>query len=160
MTITLTPLGSFEGGANVADINYAMGETRKLDGIIREIQTASNLAQSKSYSFQATAATLTSQQFMALAAGEISVVMAKAAVAAAAAEDMTVNVLINAVSCLTAVVDLDAAAGIVVQAGVVDTAANSFVAGDTITIVRTYTAGGAPTPMTGTSVTIGYQEAL
>jgi len=43
MTITLTPLGSFDGGASISNVNYSMGETRKLDGIVREAQTAINL---------------------------------------------------------------------------------------------------------------------
>ncbi len=160
MAITLTPLGAFDGGANVADVNYAMGETRKLDAIVREIQTESNLTKLKEYSYQATAANLTVQSFMATRAGTISAVLAVAAVTAASGEDMTVDVQIGGVSCLTAVIDLDNTAGTTAQSGVVDTAANTLAAGDVVTIIRAYTAGGSATPMTGTSVSVDYQESV
>ena len=109
---------------------------------------------------QTTAANLTSFAFMAMRAGKIKDVAAVAGTGAAADEDMAVDVQINSVSCLTAAITLDNAAGTTLQSGTIDAAANTIARGDLITIVRTYTAGGAPTPMANTHVGIAWEENL
>jgi hypothetical protein len=55
---------------------------------------------------------------------------------------------------------LDDTAGVTPQVGTVDTAANTLARGDIVTIVRTYTAGGAPTPMDNTHCGISWEENL
>lgn len=95
----------------------------------------------------AVAATVTERRFVATADGVIDRFGAQAATGAAAGESTTCDVQINGVSALTAAVVLDDAAGVGYVAGAVDVAANTFTAGDVITVVKTYVAGGAPTPM-------------
>ena len=117
------------------------------------------VTQLKAGDSQAVAATATTVQFMATRAGKITGVAAKSGATASGTEDMSVDVEINGTTCLTGPVVLDAAATTVLQVGTVDTAADDFVAGDLIQIVRTYTAG-TPTPITDTNVTIDYEEIL
>ena len=236
MAITLTPLGTFDGGNGVQEVNYALGETRKMDGIIRELQTQVNTNETDitglgtpldykgaislpgefpapgdvedawtylitadvtdsdgtktntGQSFktgdeivwngtdwtrlgrkvtqlthsdeQAAASTETTFAFLALRAGAINDVIAVAETAAAAGEDMAIDVQINGVTCLTSAIVLDDTAGTTPQVGTVDTAANTLARGDIVTIVRTYTAGGAPTPMANTHCGIAWEENL
>jgi len=109
---------------------------------------------------QAAAATATTFAFMAMRAGKINDVIAVAETAAAAGEDMAIDVQINGATCLTSAIVLDDSAGTTAQVGTVDTAANTLARGDIVTIVRTYTAGGAPTPMANTHCGIAWEETL
>lgn len=102
---------------------------------------------------QAVAADATTTSFIAPAAGTILGVYAKSGATAAAAESMTFDVKIAGVTCLTAPISIAAAQTTVAQAGTL-AAAVSFTAGQVITIVRDYTAGGGPTPMVNTLVSI------
>jgi hypothetical protein len=106
---------------------------------------------------QAVAATLTSQMMIAPAGGSITSLQAFAGTAAAAGESMTVDVTINGVTALSAVATIDDAATTTVVEGTIDAAANDFVRGDVIAIVRTYVAGGGPTPMADTVVSVAYE---
>lgn len=118
------------------------------------------VTQLKAGDTQATAATATTFQFMATRVGVIKAVVMKAGTAAASGEDMAIDVQINGVTCLTSAVTLDDAAGTTLQTATVDTTADDLAAGDVVTVVRTYTAGGGPTPMTDTFVAIDYEETL
>lgn len=243
MAITLTPVGTFDGGNGIQEVNYALGETRKMDGIIREIQTQVNtndtdiaanaaaivglgtpldykgaislpgefptaaavedgwtylitadvtdsdgtktntgqsfktgdevvwngtdwtrlgrkVTQLTHSDVQAAASSETTFAFLAMRAGAINDVIAVAETAAAAGEDMAIDVQINGVTCLTSAIVLDDAAGVTPQVGTVDTAANTLARGDIVTIVRTYTAGGGPTPMANTHCGIAWEENL
>ena len=107
---------------------------------------------------QIAASTETLRLFRALAAGKIVSVAAETGVVAAAAESMTFDVEIGGVTCLTGVITIDDTVVIdTPEAGVVNTAANTFAAGDLIRVVRTYVAGGAPTPMSSTVVDVQLQ---
>ncbi len=110
-----------------------------------------------SMSYQAVAATVTTVEWVAPAAGNITGFSAIAGTTAAAAEDMTFDVTIGGVTALTGVVTVDNAAGITVVLGTVDGAADDFVAGDVIRVARVYTAGGGPTPMALTSAVINWE---
>lgn len=120
---------------------------------------------------QAAAANATTFAFLAMRAGAINGVIAVAETAAAADEDMAIDVQINGTTCLTSAIVLDNAAGttpvvgavdtaVNTLAGAVDTAANTLARGDIVTIVRTYTAGGAPTPIANTHCGIAWEETL
>jgi hypothetical protein len=111
-------------------------------------------------SWQHTANTETLRLFRARSAGTIRKVAAEVGTAAAAGESMTFDVEIGGVSCLTGVITVDNAVAIDTPvAGTVDTAANTFAAGDLIRVVRVHTPGGAPTPMLDTVCTVEYQIA-
>jgi hypothetical protein len=99
---------------------------------------------------QTTAASATVRSFVASGTGVITGVYAAAGATAAAGESLTVDVQINGVSCLSSVITLDAAATTVAQAGTIDTAADDIAAGDIITVVFAYTAGGGPTRIVDT----------
>jgi hypothetical protein len=109
---------------------------------------------------QAVAATATTTLFIAPAAGTIKGLLAVAGTAAAAGESMTCDVQIGGVTALTSVATLDDAAGTTAQTAVVNAAADDFVAGNVITVVRTYVAGGGPTPMANTVVSVWANVAL
>lgn len=108
---------------------------------------------------QAVAATATDTVMLAPGAGNITALRAVPGAAAAAGESMTCDVQIGGVTALSAVATIDNASGLNVVAGTVDLAADDFVAGDVITIVRTYAAGGAPTPIVNTVVDVAYELA-
>ena len=112
------------------------------------------------HDYQDVAASGTTQVFMAMAAGKINDVIAVAETAAAAGEDMALDVQINGVTCLTSAITIDSTSGTTPEVGTVDTAANTLARGDLITVVRTYTAGGGPTPMAGTHLGIRWEENL
>ena len=96
----------------------------------------------------AVAATVTERRFVATADGVIERFGAQAAGAAAAGESCDCDVQINGATALTATALVDNAAGTNYVAGTVDPAANTFTAGDVITVVKTYVAGGGAAPMT------------
>lgn len=96
----------------------------------------------------AVAATVTERRFVATADGVIERFGAQAAGAAAAGESCDCDVQINGVTALTATAMVDNAAATGYVTGTVDPTANTFTAGDVITVVKTYVAGGAPAPMT------------
>jgi hypothetical protein len=102
---------------------------------------------------QAVAGTTNIRRFIATQAGTIDRFMAQAGTGAGVGEDTTCDVLINAISALSAVAVVDQAAGTTAQAGTVNLAANAFVAGDIITVTQTYTPG-TPTPMTNIMTSI------
>lgn len=102
---------------------------------------------------QAVAADATTNSFIAPAAGTILGVYAKSGATAAVGESMTFDVQIAGVTCLTAPISIAPAQTTVAQAGTL-AAAVSFTAGQVITIIRDYTAGGGPTPMVNTLVSI------
>jgi len=106
---------------------------------------------------------LASRVIRAQKAGTIAAFGAEIAAAggvAAAGESMTFDVTIGGVSALTAVVTIDDSIAVGTPvAGTIDTTANTFAAGDLIEVIRTYAAGGAPTPMTDTFATVTLQYA-
>lgn len=109
-------------------------------------------------SYQHAAATETLRVMRALVDGTITGVTAETAVIAGAGETMTFSVLINAVEATDPATPLvvDTAAGIDNPIAWTPNPApgtQDFVAGDLITVVRTYVAG-APTPMVDTACTI------
>lgn len=105
---------------------------------------------------QATAASATIRSFIAGRTGEVKAVKAQAGAGAAAGESLTVDVQIGGVTCLTGVITLDNAAGTTVQDGTIDTAADDLAEDDIVTTVLVYTAGGGPTPIVNTLVSIEY----
>ncbi len=147
--------GHFSGQA--ATTGQRSGDDpRSLETMIRELQQESNKGAIVSLvDDRAVAATETITADIAPADGEIVAANAYPQVTAAAAESMTVDVMINGVTALTGVITMDNASGIAVVAGVLDSAAVEFSAGDKITVVRTYTAGGGPTPMSSVAVSVG-----
>jgi hypothetical protein len=92
---------------------------------------------------QATAATLT-EQYISETAGKIQALSVVIAATPGVGESLVVDVQNNGVSLLTAPATLDSAtSGKGVKS--LPVIANSFIAaGDVITFIRTYTAGGAP----------------
>jgi len=168
MTITLIPLDHFSGQKAITN-KPGGDDVRKLAEIIRELQTEANVSEADIVALetlvnrgsvqvvtdeQITAATKTTVAFIAPADGEIVYVAAYPQVAAAAGESMTIDVKINGTTVLTAVVTLDDSTSTDVVAGTL-AAAVAFSQGDKITIERAYTAGGGPTPMTDTAVSVG-----
>jgi len=152
--ITEISVGHFSGGMAITG-ERAGEDIRSLEELIRELQQAKNSgAISQVADFQDTAATL-NRGYIAASDGEIASVQAFAEVTAAAGEDMAVDITINGVTALTGAISIDNAAGILVQDGTLDPAAIAFLKGDKIAVDRVYTPGGAPTPMTGTSVAVG-----
>ena len=90
-----------------------------------------------SMSSQAIAATATTVEWVAPAAGNITGLAAIAGSATAdVGETMTFDVTINAVTALTGVITIDNALGAGVVTGTVDVAADAFVAGDIIRVAR------------------------
>jgi len=152
--ITQAPLDIFHGGRSITGKSHELDYPYELAEIIRELQAAHNKDIPISH-HQATAASLDIDVMIAQQDGTIESFKAVSGATAAAGESMTVDVQIGGVSALTAAITLDAAATTVVQSGTIDTAANSFSAGDIISIVRVYTAGGGPTPMVNTLATAG-----
>jgi len=155
MAITEIQAGHFSGGRAITH-DPSGEDTRSLEDLILELQQAVNAgAGSQETSRQAVAATAEEIAFIAPGDGELTSVQAVAGTAAAAGEDMACDVKVNGVSALSAAITLDDAAGTDVQSGTIATAA--FSAGDKVTVARTYTAGGSPTPMTDTAVTVGFK---
>lgn len=147
------PAGHFSGQR--ATTHSPGGEdTRSLEQLIQELQQAVNAGGPAVNSAQAVAATASEAAFIASGDGEITSVKAFAGTAAAAAESMSIDVKINGVSCLTAPLVLDDTSGTDVQDGVLDDSAVQLAAGDKVTIERTYVAGGAPTPMADTLISV------
>jgi len=107
---------------------------------------------------QATAASATVRWFLASGTGLIKSVKAQAGAGAASGESLTVDVQIGGTSCLSSVITLDNAAGTTVQSGTIDTANDDLAANDVVTIVFAYTAGGGPTPIVNTLVTVDFEQ--
>ena len=79
---------------------------------------------------------------------------------AAAGESMSIELLIDGVTALTGPVVIDDTIALDTPvAGVIDPTANTFAAGSKIEIVRTYVAGGGPTPMAATDATVALRYA-
>ena len=158
MGITTIPAGHFDGGAGIS--NKAGGvDPRDLRTVLNEVIAAANYGASVTEK-QATAADASGVlAFIAPAAGEISSVYARAGATAASGESMAVDVKINGTSCLSAAISLAAADTTVAKAGTLDSTKVTLAAGDVVTIDFDYTAGGGPTPIVNTMVTIGYNVA-
>lgn len=157
MGITTIPAGHFSGGGALTD-KPGGGDTRDLRTILNEVIAAANNGASHTEK-QATAATAAGVlAFIAPAAGAITSVKAFAGAGAASGESMAVDVKINGTTCLSAAITLNEAAGTDVQSGTLATAV-ALAAGDKVTVDFTYTAGGGPTPIVNTAVTIGYNTA-
>jgi hypothetical protein len=111
---------------------------------------------------QLAAATETMRVFRALGPGRIVACAAETGTVAAAAESMTFDVQIAGVTALAGLITIDNTVVIdTPEAGVLAAgAAVEFAAGELITVVRTYVAGGAPTPMRDTVVDIEVQYDL
>jgi len=78
----------------------------------------------------------------------------------AAGEDMVIDLQINGVTALVAPLTFDDTAVLDTPvAAAIDPAANTFAVGDKIEVIRTYTPGGAPTPMVGTDATVALRYA-
>jgi len=147
------PDGHFSGQRSITHENGG-SDTRSLEQLIQELQRSANAGGAAANSQQAVAATLVEAAFIAVADGEISAVKAFAGTAAAAGESMAVDVKINGVTCLSTPLVLDDTSGTDVQDGALDSLAVGLQEGDKVTIERTYTAGGGPTPMADTLVTV------
>lgn len=108
---------------------------------------------------QLAAASETLRVFRALAAGRIVACAAETGTVAAAGESMTFDVQIAGVTALTGVITIDDTVAIDTPvAGVVGAGAVAeFAAGELVSVVRTYVAGGGPTPMRDTVVDIEVQ---
>ena len=91
---------------------------------------------------QAVPASATVHAFIAPATGTIQYVASKAGTGAGAGESSSLDVQIGGVSCLTGAIVVDQAAGTNVVAGTIDAAADDIAAGDVVTVVNTYVAGG------------------
>lgn len=112
-------------------------------------------------SIQTTAANLTSTFLMRAAGRIVAVRVMRCGAAAASGESMTVDAQIAGVSALSAVVTINnTTAADTFVSGTLNSPNTDFAAGDALTIVRAYTAGGTPTPMTNTlvEVDIAYME--
>lgn len=103
--------------------------------------------------FQATAADLAANYFFtAEFAGKIDELVVTSSAVCAAGESMTIDVLKNGATILTATTAYVAAATDKVIKLLLDPNKASFVAGDVFTVTRDYTAGGGPTPLANTTV--------
>jgi len=152
--ITEISAGHFSGAKAITG-ERAGEDTRSLEDLIRELQTAVNSGGIVPVTDdQRTAATETRTAFIAPADGEIIGCAAYPQAGAAAGESETVDIQIGGVSALTAVITLDDTTGTNLVVGALNPAAVAFAQGDIVTIVRTYVAGGAPTPMTGIAATV------
>lgn len=102
---------------------------------------------------QGAAASLTDVLFVAEHDGELDELIATCGTLSAAGESMTVDIQKNGSTVLTATTAFTAAgaSGKVVLL-LLDKDKKSFVKGDVFTCIRTYTAGGGPTPMKDTAV--------
>jgi hypothetical protein len=108
----------------------------------------------------AVAATTTKRVFRALTDGAIREVAAEIGTVAAAAESLSIDILIAGVSALTAPIVIDSTVLINTPVeGLIDATSNEYVVGDLITVSFAYTAGGGPTPMANAIVGIGVQSA-
>jgi len=155
MSVTAVPVGHFSGQRAI-EKNPGGDDTRDLRELLNELIVVANAGTpSPVTTEQAVAASLDDIVFVAPADGTITSLYAKAGTTAAAGESMDIDIEIGGVAVLTAALTLDATAGTTAQEGTIDTAANSFSAGDVIEITRAYTAGGTPTPMANTIVSIG-----
>jgi len=149
------PVGHFSGQRAIPN-KPGGSDNRSLEDLIRELQLAVNSGSVNGFTDdQRTAVTEDRTAFIAPADGEVVSVQAYNAAAAAAGEDMAVDVEIGGTTCLTGPMTLDDAAGTDVVDGTLDTGAVAFSAGDKVVITRTYTAGGGPTPIVGNAVTVG-----
>lgn len=154
MTQTLIAENHFDGGAALT-AKPGGADDRKLSQVLRALQTAANNGSQETVK-QAVAATAAGvAAFIAPAAGAITSVRAFAGAGAASGESLTVDVKINGVTCLTGVITLGATEGTDVQSGTL-AAAVALAAGDKVTVDFAYTAGGGPTPIVNTVVTIGF----
>jgi hypothetical protein len=107
----------------------------------------------------AVAATVNKRAFRALTDGAIREVAAEVGTVAAAGESLSIDILIDGVSALTAPIVIDDAVAINTPVvGVVDPAANEYAAGEVVVVEFTYTAGGGPTPMADAIVGLGVQS--
>ena len=157
--LNLIPIDHFSGQRAITE-ERAGDDTRSLAELIRELQAAVN-AGSISYAqhWQAAAASNTRGLMIAPADGEIVFAGAYPQTGAAAGESMTVDIRINGVTALTAVITLNNATGIDVVEGTLDPAAVLFSKGDKITAVRVYAPGGTPAPIANTYASIGVKLA-
>ncbi|NIV93801.1 hypothetical protein GWN42_13630 [candidate division KSB1 bacterium] len=110
----------------------------------------------KHTSVQAVAATATEIAFVATGSGSILDGKCAVLTAAAAGESMVIDVKINGTTCLQATTTIDDSSGTTAEDLNIDDTANDLAAGDIVTIERTYTAGGGPTPMTDSAVSIDF----
>jgi len=109
---------------------------------------------------QSVAATATTRVFRAVTDGTIESFAAETGDVAAAGESMDLDIQIDGVSALVSPVTIDDSILTATPVdGVIDTGANTYVAGDLIEIVRTYVAGVGPTPMTNTIATVAFKTA-
>lgn len=116
------------------------------------IKSVVGVANSKLH-FQAVGATLATQHlFTAEFDGELDELIATASASAAAGESMTIDVLKNGATVLTATTAFAASGGSKVVKLLLDPDKKSFVTGDVFTTSRVYTAGGGPTPVANTTV--------
>lgn len=104
---------------------------------------------------QGAAATLTENEILD-GSGNLQELYLVAAAVAASGESLTINVLKNGVSILTApfVYDSPDPSDTVISLPVLPDV--SFVLGDVITVARTYVAGGGPTPIGANKVVLEY----
>ena len=134
--------------------NYYSGPDAEITKRLADIGAGRSQMDSR----QVVASTETLRLFRALAAGKILRASAETGVVAAAGESMTFDVEIAGTSCLTGVITVDDTTVIDTPVvGVVDSAAQAFVAGDLIRVVRTYVPGGGATPMANTVVDVELQ---
>ena len=150
-SITQIPDDHFSGQRNIAP----EPDPNALD-LAHLLQKLQANADGRISSHQTAAATLVENKMIAQAAGTITGVQAVAGTAAAAGESMNVDVKIGGTTVLSATLTIDNSSGTTVQNGTLDSAAVDFAAGDVISIERTYTAGGGPTPMANTLVEVAY----
>lgn len=160
--VTITPDGAetIEGAATlVLGINW-QAVTLYYDATTTDWKALYKSAQptpARAASEQGAAATLNSHAFIAPGAGRITALQAFAGTTAAAGENMTADIEIGGTTALSAVADMDNAAGTGVVTGTVDVAANTFAAGDVITYDRVYVPGGGATPMANTVIEVSYE---
>ena len=156
-TLETTISSSGQLGLIKLDSPAMLEEDQAAQDTLIAANTAAIAAQVQRHSaLQATAASATVREFIAGNTGVITSVKAQAGAGAASGESLTVDVKINGTTCLTGVITLDNAAGTTVQDGTVDTGADDLAEDDIVTIVYAYTAGGGPTPIVNTLVTIEY----
>jgi len=152
--IVTVPADHFSGHRAISHAPSG-ADVRSLEDILNELIAQINSGGISSGAHaQITAASETDGVLIAPADGEITYAAAFANVAAAAGESMTFDVQVEGVTVLTGVITVDDAATTAVVAGTL-IADPSFSAGDRITVDRVYVAGGGPTPMTNTLVSVG-----
>jgi len=94
--------------------------------------------------------------FIATKSGKLTNVDATVLTGAGAGESMNIAVRKGGTNMLSANITLDQASGTSVVSGSIDPINGNFSAGDVISVVRTYNAGGTPAPMTDSAVTVKY----